>query len=642
MCGLAGLIAGRDVAEGELRRVATAMADTLVHRGPDDAGTHLDPTSRLALAHRRLAIVDLSPAGAQPMRSASGRWTVVFNGEIYNHRSMRPDLEAAGVAFRGHSDTETLVEAIDQWGLHTALQRTNGMFALAAWDALTRTLFLARDRLGEKPLYWTHQGERFAFASELRALRCVPGIQLDVDRHAAASLLHLSFVPHPETIYERVRQLAPGGIVRVSVHDDAIDVSIEQWWSLPAALEEAIGRRQSISLDGAADELDELLADAVTMRLESDVPLGAFLSGGIDSSLVAALALRAGRGLSTFTVSMPDAGFDESAHAARVARHLGTDHRTVDLTLDEVLGLIPRLPAMWDEPFADPSMLPTALLCATARRHLAVCVGGDGGDEVFAGYNRHIFGESILNRVRYLPAVARRGLGAALLRPGPTTVDRLAARAYRAVPTRFHLPNLGDKVQKAGSLLRSDGSAWESLATIWPTADLGVTPHLPALGRLSGTTDEVEQMMLVDTAAVLPDQMLVKVDRGSMAAGLEVRSPFLDHRVLEWAWRQPMSVKTSGSTGKLVLRRLGERLLPAEIAGRSKMGFDPPLGRWLRGPLRSWADDLLADSQTVSAGLLDRAALEMVWRQHLSGERNWDYRLWTVLMLEAWLAEYPA
>jgi asparagine synthase (glutamine-hydrolysing) len=642
MCGVAGFVAGRSVSREQLRAIATAMADTLVHRGPDAGDAWVDSDDVVALGHRRLAILDLSPAGNQPMTSASGRWTVSYNGEIYNHRSLRAEL-GPSLTWRGHSDTETLVEAIDRWGVQSTLERLNGMFAVAAWDAQAQTLFLARDRLGEKPLYWTHQGDRFAFASELRALRMTPGIRLDIDERAAASLLHLSYVPHPQTIYRDVHQLAPGSLLEVRMAADDITVRPRPWWSLHETLEAALTQRRTTTLDAAADELDELLADAVAMRLESDVPLGAFVSGGIDSSLVAALALRAagGRGLTTFTVSMPDAGFDESVEAARVARHLGTDHSVIALSLDDALTTIPALATTWDEPFADPSMLPMALLCASARQHLSVCVGGDGGDELFAGYNRHIFGEAILNRARHLPLRLRRALGAGLLAPSPRSIDRAAAAAYRVVPAGARLPNPGDKVQKAGALLRSDGTAWETLASIWPSADLGASPYLPTVGRLVGTDDEMEQMMHVDTASVLPDQMLVKVDRASMAASLEVRSPFLDHRVLEWAWRQPVDVKTARGTGKLVLRRLGERLLPADIARRTKMGFDPPLGSWLREPLRPWAADLLADPRSVREGWLDGEALRSVRREHDAGERNWDYRLWAILMLESWLATYP-
>ena len=642
MCGIAGLVDSESMNLAEATAVAEAMAESLRHRGPDDSGLSVDPTTRVALAQRRLAIIDLSPAGHQPMTTASGRWTIVCNGEIYNHRELRRDLEPTGVRFRGHSDTEALAEAIDRWGFDAALQRTNGMFAVAAWDAQRNRLFLARDRLGEKPLYWLQEGRRIAFASELRALRMLPGVTLQIDPAAMASLLHLSYIPSPRTAYVGVQQLRPGCLLDVDLTERTPTVTEATWWSLGDAIDNAIGERQPTTLDDAAAELEQLLADAVSLRLESDVPLGAFLSGGIDSSLIASFAQAAtpAHDLRTFTVSMPDLGFDESAHAAAVAEHLGTRHETVDLSLSAALELIPRLSTIWDEPFADPSMLPTALLCSAAHDHLTVCLGGDGGDELFAGYNRHALGASLHRRVGRVPMLIRRAAASALLAPSPGTIDSIASRLSRVLPESRRVPNLGDKVQKAGALLRSDEASWELLAQIWPSEDLGVAPIHPCVPAISGELDEIERMMLVDTSSVLPDQMLVKVDRASMRAPIEVRVPFLDHRLLEWSWRQPMDVKTSGGVGKLVLRRLGERVLPPEIVQRPKMGFDPPLGGWFRHQLRPWAEDLFANPRSVSEGWLDRSSLQTVWAEHLSGKRNWDYRLWGVLMLESWLAEH--
>jgi asparagine synthase (glutamine-hydrolysing) len=642
MCGIAGLILARPIDLDEAVRLAGSMADTLIHRGPDAFGSHIDPSRRVVLAHRRLAILDLSPAGQQPMTSRSGRWTVVFNGEIYNHVAVRAELGSRGTEFRGHSDTETMVEAIDRWGIDEALLRTNGMFAIAAWDSHCARLLLARDRLGEKPLYWTHQGGTFAFASELRGLRAVPNIDLRIDPHAAAAMLRWSFVPRPGTIYQDVRQLAPGGLLAVGFDHERIDVDERAWWSLSDTISSALGTRTTQSLDAAADELEPLLADAVALRLQSDVPLGAFLSGGIDSSLVAALAQRGDRtgSLRTFTVAMPEIGFDESAHAATVARHLGSDHTSVRLTAADAFELVPRLPRIWDEPFADPSMLPNALLCQAAREHLSVCLGGDGGDELFAGYNRHAMGASMHRRLARLPTGVRRAAAAAAMWPAPDTIDRFGDVANRLLPASRRPSNLGDKLQKVAAMLGSDAAAWETFAQVWPQSALGVVASHPAIPHTTLPIDDIERMMLADTAVVLSDQMLVKVDRASMAASLEVRSPLLDHRLLEWAWRQPIDVKTRGGVGKLVLRRVAERVLPAEIADRPKMGFDPPLAGWLRNELRPWAADLLADPRSVGEGWIDGAAVQRAWSEHSSGTRNWDYRLWGVLMLESWLAEH--
>ena len=640
MCGIVGL-AGPYGTRDHLAHLAHTMASTLEHRGPDASGQFVDQHSPLALGFRRLAIIDLSPAGAQPMPSHSGRWVIVFNGEIYNHRVLRAELQSAGVAFRGHSDTETLVEAIDAWGFEETLQRTNGMFAIAAWNVEQRQLLLARDRLGEKPLYWQLDQGRFAFGSELRALRAVPDAHLAIDPAAATALLRWSYIPHPHTIYTDVRQLPPGGLLQVDLRSGQAVVDERTWWSLADTVDHSLAERRPITLAAAAEQLEPLLADAVAMRMESDVPLGAFLSGGIDSSLVAAFAQRAtSNTLNTFTVRMPDLGFDESVPAFEVARHLGTNHETIDLSLTEALAHITRLPTMWDEPYADPSMLPTALLCRAARQHLTVCLGGDGGDELFAGYNRHALGDQLTRRFARVPRRARVGLGRLLLAPSPRRIDSFGHAISHVLPKSRRLPNIGDKVQKAGMLLSASGSAWETLAQVWPPDTLRPEALQPASADVHHPLAVVEQMMLADTAAVLPDQMLVKVDRASMAASLEVRVPFLDHRLLEWSWRQPVAVKTAGGVGKLVLRRAAAHMLPADIINRPKMGFDPPLGRWLRNELKPWAGDLLAAPRCVAEGWLDGPALQKVWQEHLTGQRNWDYRLWGVLMLETWLAQH--
>lgn len=636
MCGIAGIAGATQV--DQLRAIAQAMGDSLAHRGPDDSDVFVDERGPLAFAHRRLAIIDLTPAGHQPITSRSGRWTMVYNGEIYNFGELRADLLALGAHFRGHGDTEVLIEAIDRWGIEATLTRTNGMFVLAAWDRDERRLVLARDRLGEKPLYWRLDGGVLSFGSELRAIRAAAGGPLDVDPASAAAVLRWSFVPHPNTIYRGVQQLPPGGLLEVDLSAGATVVAERQWWSLGDALDASLDDRAESTLDGAAAELEALLTESLAMRLQSDVPLGAFLSGGIDSSLLAALAQRvSGGSLRTFTVRMPDLAFDESEHAATVARYLGTAHHTIDLSHHAAIAMIPDLANVYDEPFADPSMLPTTLLCRAVRQQTTVCLGGDGGDELFAGYNRHVFGASISKRASRLPRPVRRAIGAVLLAPSPATVDRVAGAVSRVLPEHRRLPNVGDKVQKAGALLRADGSAWESLAQIWPSNALHVTAHGPTVPVLRAPHSSVEDMMLADTAAVLPDQMLVKVDRASMASSLEVRVPFLDHRILEWSWRQPMSVKTAGGVGKLVVRRLAEQVLPAAVTNRPKMGFDPPLGAWLRGELRPWAGDLLARPRSVEAGWLDGEAIARTWQEHLAGKRNWDYRIWSVLMLESWL-----
>ncbi len=508
MCGVAGLLDATRAGSASLGPVAVAMAASLTHRGPDAEGCYVDEPAGYAVGHRRLSIIDLSPQGAQPMTSASGRWVLAYNGELYNHRDLRAELASTGVRFRGHSDTETLVEAIDAWGIDTALARTNAMFAFAAWDSAERVLYLARDRMGEKPLYWYADDRRLIFASELRALRAVPGFRPGLDAEAATAVLRWSFVPHPRTILAGVRQLAPGGLLTARLDGDRVTVGERRWWSLTDTIADAVAIRGSATAESAADELVPLLADAVAARLESDVPLGSFLSGGIDSSLVAALAQQAlgATALRTFTVKMPELGFDESPHAEAVARHLGTDHTTVELTAAEVMAQIPTLARVWDEPFADPSMLPSLLLCRTARQQLTVCLAGDGGDEVFAGYNRHSLGQSLWRRASRLPVGARRGLGRLVLAPSPARIDALARRVGGVLPARMRLPNPGDKAQKAGAVLQADThDLWAALAQVWPADALRWSePLRPA--SLPGL-DPIEEMLLTDTAVVLPDQM---------------------------------------------------------------------------------------------------------------------------------------
>jgi len=638
VCGIAG-IAGRVPDPAALPGLVQAMTDAIAHRGPDAAGHCLDPHRHIALGHRRLSILDLSPSGAQPMTSRSGRWTLVLNGEIYNFRAIRDELERLGAKFRGTGDTEVLVEAIDCFGVDETLSRTNGMFSFAAWDEREHRLVLARDRLGEKPLYWMRRGGMLAFASELKALRTLPGVDLQIDPAAASALLRWSYIPHPRTIYRDVQQLAPGALLEVELGGSQMEVVQRSWWSLTDAVDRSLANRvEHADLGAAAEELQALLADAVSLRLQSDVPLGAFLSGGIDSSLVAALAADAmgERTLRTFTVTMPGSSVDESAPARAVARHLGTDHHEVHLSLASALDLVPRLAQVWDEPFADPSMLPTALLCTAARRELTVCLGGDGGDELFAGYNRHAVGAGLHQRAERLPALVRRSVGALAALPSPGVIDA----ASRLIPSARRPPNLGDKVHKAAALLRGGEDAWSAFAGVWPRSALPVDAIRPAAPAVLHSLDAVERMMLVDTASVLPDQMLVKVDRASMAVALEVRVPLLDHRLLEWSWRQPTAIRTSGGVGKVVLRRVAERVLPHDIVRRPKMGFDPPLGGWLRNELRPWAQDLLAAPRCVEAGWLEGSALRAAWSQHLAGRRNNEYPLWAVLMLEQWLATH--
>lgn len=644
MCGIAGLLGPPAAQPGrELDERARAMVDRLRHRGPDDEGVWVDPDAGMALAMRRLAVVDLSAAGHQPMVSSGGRFVLVFNGEVYDHRALRSRLEAGGARFAGHSDTEVLLAAVEAWGLRTALERANAMFALALWDRRERRLTLARDRLGEKPLYYGWAGHDLVFGSELKALRGHDRFAPEVDRDSLAAYLRSSFVPHPRTIYRGVATLAPGALVTFAAGGPSGSMPPPQrWWTLADAVTAGAAARRGLVPGDAVDHLDELLGDAVALRLQADVAVGAFLSGGVDSSAVVALAQAKGAApVRTFTVAMPDAGFDEAPEAKAVAVHLGTDHTEITLSVGDALAVIPRLGTVYDEPFGDPSAVPTVLVSEAARRFVTVCLSGDGGDEVFAGYNRHVLGPRLWGWLGALPAPVRRAAGTALLAPPRAVWERAGA----LLPARSRVRNPADKVEKLSRLLASPDAAglYRRLASQWddPASVVLGARERPTLAdepaRWPPLHDVLEQFLWLDTSMVLPDDMLAKVDRASMAASLELRVPLLDHRIVEWAWRLPSAAKLRDGRGKWVLRQVLDRYVPAALLDRPKMGFDPPLGAWLRGPLRDWAEDLLAPSRLAADGWFDPAPVRAQWDDHQAGRRNNDYRLWSVLMFQSWL-----
>lgn len=630
MCGIAGIV-GCD--SREVIEVMRQAIDRLEHRGPDSQGFLALDGMNGHFGHARLSILDLSPAGAQPMVSTSGRWTLTYNGEIYGLDSLAMRLRQAGVHPEGRSDTALLVEALDRWGIDRTLEHIDGMFAFAAADRIEGAVHLVRDRFGEKPLCWHYQNHRLTFASEVGALKTLVHGGLQVNPAALASVLRWSFIPHPYTIYQDVWQLPPGH--RLTFHLRSGETpQLNQWWDLRKNSVGTVPSDPSLTLGNAANQLGKLLVQSVAGKLDSDVPLGVFLSGGIDSSLVATAARKAigGKALRTFTVAMPGAGLDEAPFARAVAAHLGTDHVVLPLTEREAIDVAPLIAGFWDEPFADPSMLPTFLICKAAREHVTVCLGGDGGDELFAGYNRHVIGAQLAHLTSRWPKAAKKAFGNGLLAT-PGWVVNAAGRMLRS-----DIPELDRKVQKAGLMLRGGGSAWSELVGIWPLEDLHTRPHQPSIPDWIANAPLLEQLMLTDTAVVLPDQMLVKVDRGAMASSLEVRSPFLSPEILSWAWSLPPHLKANGNTGKLVMRELARTWLPPAIHSRKKMGFDPPLAGWLRSELRDWAEDLLADPKSVSLGVLDHDSLAKTWDEHQRGTRNWDYRLWAVLMVESWLA----
>ncbi len=647
MCGIAGLFdPRRTLGEAELARRAVEMAGTLIHRGPDDEGSWSDPEGRVAFGHRRLAVVGLGPEGHQPMVSQNGRWVLAYNGEIYNSGSIRRRLEKEGLAFRGGSDTEVLLGAVQQWGLEPALETFEGMFALALWDRQVGELHLVRDRFGEKPLYYGWVKGQLAFASELKALCWLPEFAAPLNRDAVALFLRHNCIPAPHTIYQGVVKLAPGHLVTIEggLSVGALPVPME-YWSAREAVEAARARPLPGSPEEMADQLERVLMRSVEARMEADVPVGAFLSGGVDSSVIVALMQQqSSRPVRTFTVGFADREFDESAEAAAVAAHLGTEHTPLHVGDSDTAAVIPELADIWDEPFGDISQIPSLLVSRLARTEVTVSLSGDAGDELFAGYNRHAWLERLWHRSAVLPDPVRRFAGSTLERVPPGMVDR-AARVTRVLPSRFQIRNPATKVQKVAKVLGSAGpnDAYLSLVSHWDHPEslvIGAGPQSSVAIEssrwppLSGIT---EQMLWLDLVGYLPDDILTKLDRAAMAASLETRVPFLDRDVLETAWRLPMTVKLHGGTTKWILRQVLYRHVPRALVERPKMGFGLPIGSWLRGPLRPWAEDLLAERRLRNQGLLDPAPVRAAWQQHVAGQRDLGYELWDILALQAWL-----
>lgn len=623
MCGICGALSPASPTAETLTSIGNAMADTLRHRGPDRGGVWADPASGLVLGHRRLSIIDLSDEGAQPMHSACGRWTIVFNGEIYNFQAIRCEL-AHSHEFRGHSDTEVLLAAIREWGVRAALERCIGMFAFALWDRRRRRLLLARDRLGKKPLYYGWSGATLIFGSELKALRAHPSFAADIDRASVALFLRHGYIPAPFSVYEGISKLPAGTTLTFDGTTAAPLGEPEPYWSARDTADAGMRDPFSGSEKEAADELHALLQDAVGIRMVADVPLGAFLSGGIDSSLVVALMqAQTDRPVRTFTVGFDERGYDEAPAARAVAAHLGTDHTDIYVSPDEAQAVIPALPTIFDEPFADSSQIPTFLIARLARRHVTVALTGDGGDESFGGYGRYHAALSRWRRVSGVPAPIRRLAGSALGAMAPP--DGRAARLADAL-----------REGSAESLYRATVSLWTR-----PGALVGLrTEPLSALtdrARWARQGNIVERLMLLDTISYLPDDVLVKVDRASMATSLEARAPLLDHRVVELAWRLPLAMKVRDGSGKRILRQLLHRYVPPALVERPKAGFGVPIGSWLRGPLRQWADALLDPVRMRDEGLIRPEPVQAAWRGLLAGKVENQGRLWAVLMLQAWL-----
>ncbi len=648
MCGITGfwdISTTGNTSDADAR--VHSMMEPIRHRGPDDSGAWTDAPNGIALGFRRLAILDLSPTGHQPMHSADGRYVIVFNGEIYNFSSLRTELAGLGHNFRGHSDTEIMLASICQWGLSQALGRFNGMFAFALWDRRDHKLSLVRDRLGIKPLYYGWCGSTLLFGSELKALKAHPAFQPGIDRNALALYLRHNCIPAPYTIYTGFHKLMPGTLLTLTGSSPGESPAPEVYWSARQMAESSSRNPFEGSDRDAVEALDACLRESIRERMIADVPLGAFLSGGIDSSAVVALMqVQTSRPVQTFTVGFHESGYDEAKYAKEIARHLGTDHTELVVSPKQAQSVIPRLPTLFDEPFSNSSQIPTFLISELARKHVTVSLSGDGGDELFAGYNRYSWARQTWKATGWIPAVFRDFSSAALLRISPAAWEHLLSNRF--IPTRWRFSEPAEKMTKLAEILSMDSpeAAYLSLASHWKDPSSVVLAAVEPPTRLTRREawpqlpDFTAWMMYMDLVTYLPDDILTKVDRASMGNSLEARVPFLDDtRVVEFAWRLPLEMKLRKGQGKWILRQVLDQYVPKDLLQRPKKGFGVPIDAWLRGPLRSWAQALLEEAPLKQQGFFNPAPIQKKWREHLSGTHNWQYHLWDILMFQAWLQE---
>lgn len=644
MCGITGFINVISNLDAEkLTSLVSQMSDSIIHRGPDDGGHWVDAEFGIALGFRRLAIIDLSPAGHQPMTSADDRFVIVFNGEIYNFNEIRSELSSFGHAFRGHSDTEVILAAVSEWGLKSTLQKLNGMFAFVIWDKKERVLSLVRDRIGIKPLYYGWCGNTLLFGSELKSLRAHPDFLPEINRNALSILLRYGYIPAPYTIYEKINKLIPGSILQFQLNNSITSEETSIYWSAEQAFTKGLSNPFIGNETEVLNTLDDMLTQSIGLRMIADVPLGAFLSGGIDSSTIVALMQKQSlKPIQTFTIGFREESFNEASQAKLVAQHLGTLHTELYVTAKEARDVIPLLPSMFDEPFADPSQIPTYLISRLAKSQVTVGLSGDGGDEFFGGYNRYVWVNRIWKNLHSIPLPVRKLVSSSLELLSPEVTSNLLRIANK------NLPNQADKIKKIISVLGAPSPEYMyvDLLSHWKTPDdvvihgfesTKIVNQLPEnLKNISIT----EKMMLLDQLSYLPDDVLAKVDRASMRTSLEVRAPLLDdHQTIEFSYRIPMHMKIRNGEGKWILKQLLNRYIPQALTERPKMGFGVPISSWLRGPLRNWANDLLSETKLHQDGFFNASIIQKKWHEHSSGSKDWQYELWIILMFQAWLNE---
>ncbi|WP_027720792.1 asparagine synthase (glutamine-hydrolyzing) [Maridesulfovibrio zosterae] len=647
MCGIAGLIDfSRSTSSEQLERIARKMGDAQNSRGPDGCAQWSDPDSGIALDHRRLAIIDLTKEGVQPMHSRSGRFVTIFNGEIYNYRDLREELEQAEGfnGWRGHSDTEVMLEAVEQWGFEKAVKSFSGMFAIAIWDRHSKRLFLVRDRMGEKPLYYSTQNNTFLFGSELKALMVHAAFEKEIDRHSLASYLRYHYVPAPRTIFKEVQCLMPGTWICIDI--DGTTSEPQTYWSLLDCAREAENKIFTAPDNTIIETLEDLLLNVIEREMISDVPLGAFLSGGIDSSLIVSLMQQCALApVKTFTIGFNDKAYNEAAEAKAVAKHIGTEHTELYVSPKDALEVIPKIPHIWDQPFSDASQIPTHLVSCMTREHVTVALSGDGGDELFAGYNRHFKGCSLWNRLKLIPAPLR-DLGAkAISSISPASWNKVFKMYGPILPSALQMRLPGQKLHKLSDVMaaRSESDYYKFLTSNWFNPDQVVNSANEFEGPFQNSSMQPNQdnltawMQYMDAATYLPDDILTKVDRAAMATSLETRAPFLDHEVVEFSQRLPMHLRIQNGQGKYALRQILYKYVPRELIERPKMGFGIPIDSWLRGPLSEWAEDLISPDRLERDGYFNVGEVRLAWNEHRLGTKDNQYRIWNILVFQSWL-----